>query len=232
MNYETRISKDRTKLETVIPLKTPFVLFIEPSDRCNFQCKFCPTGDKELIKSIPSRGYGSMKLDTFKKIVDDASQFPDKIKALHLFKDGEPLLNKALPEMIKYAKDSNRFETIDTTTNSALLTPKLSDALISSGLDRVNISIEGTSSDEYAKLCRVKVDFDKIVSNIKYLYENRGSCHILIKINEDIITNDSKKLFLDTFGSISDGISTEHTVACWNNFELSEFSVNTNVGIY
>ena len=31
---------NRTKLEEVIPLDTPFVVFVDPSDACNFKCKF------------------------------------------------------------------------------------------------------------------------------------------------------------------------------------------------
>ena len=38
--------ENRTKLEEVIPLATPFVLFVDPSDICNFHCKFCPTGER------------------------------------------------------------------------------------------------------------------------------------------------------------------------------------------
>ena len=37
-----RFYKERTKLETVIPLNTPFILFIDPSSLWNFNCVFCP----------------------------------------------------------------------------------------------------------------------------------------------------------------------------------------------
>ena len=40
----------RTKLETVIPLETPFVVFVDPSSGCNFKCTYCPTGHLDLIK--------------------------------------------------------------------------------------------------------------------------------------------------------------------------------------
>jgi dTDP-6-deoxy-L-talose 4-dehydrogenase (NAD+) len=39
----------RTALETVIPLETPFVVFVDPASACNFQCKFCPTGHRDMI---------------------------------------------------------------------------------------------------------------------------------------------------------------------------------------
>ena len=61
---------NRTKLETVIPLRTPFIINIDPSDRCNFQCKFCPTGDRELMKKTAGRNYGSLDFDLYKKIFE------------------------------------------------------------------------------------------------------------------------------------------------------------------
>ena len=35
----------RTRLETVIPLSTPYLVFLDPSDICNQHCAFCPSGD-------------------------------------------------------------------------------------------------------------------------------------------------------------------------------------------
>lgn len=43
-----------------------------------------------------------MSLNLFKKTIDGIN-FPEKIKVLHLFKDGEPLLHKNIIEMINYA---------------------------------------------------------------------------------------------------------------------------------
>ena len=51
--YAPRIDlKNRTKLENVIPLKTPYVIFVDPSDACNFKCRFCPTSDRKLMKKV------------------------------------------------------------------------------------------------------------------------------------------------------------------------------------
>ena len=34
----------RVALQEVIPLETPFLLYVDPSSACNFRCQFCPTG--------------------------------------------------------------------------------------------------------------------------------------------------------------------------------------------
>ena len=96
--------KNRTKLETVIPLEVPYIINVDPSDRCNFRCKFCPTADLGLMKKTPGRNYGNMSFDLFKKIVDDICGFGKPVKVLRLYKDGEPLLNPHFVDMIHYAK--------------------------------------------------------------------------------------------------------------------------------
>ena len=85
--------ENRTRLETVIPLRTPFII--------NFQCKFCPTGDRALMKRTPGRNHGLMDFDLYRKIIDDACGFPDKVKVIRLYKDGEPLLNPHFADMVK-----------------------------------------------------------------------------------------------------------------------------------
>ena len=42
--------KKREPLAEKIPLPAPYVVYIEPSNLCNFKCIFCPTGDPELLK--------------------------------------------------------------------------------------------------------------------------------------------------------------------------------------
>src|SRR3989344_2765434 len=91
--------ENRTKLETVIPIDVPFIINIDPADVCNFQCKFCPTADRELMKATPGRNFGLMYFNLYKKIVDDICEFGEPIKVLRLYKDGEPLLHPKFVEM-------------------------------------------------------------------------------------------------------------------------------------
>jgi len=223
--------ENRTKLESVIPLSTPFVIFVDPADSCNFQCTFCPTGDLELMKKV-GRPFKVMNFDLYKKIIDDIAQFDKPIKVLRLYKDGEPLLNRKLPEMIKYAKEKGIAEGIDTTTNASLLTNERSLALIEAGLDRINISIEGVNKEQYKSFSKVDIDYEELVENIKFFYENKKQCEVLVKINGDILTEDEKQLFLDTFGNHCDKIYIEHIMSCWPEFEIKDVDVNKEFGIY
>lgn len=224
--------ENRTKLETVIPLKTPFIINVDPTDRCNFQCKFCPTGDRELMKKTPGRNHGNMDFDLYKKIVDDICEFEEPIRVLRLYKDGEPLIHPRFPDMIRYAKEKKCCNRVDTTTNASLLTPELSLNIIDAGLDRINISIEGVSSGHYSDFSGCSLDFEKLVENIRFFYENRKQCEMIVKTNGDTLTQADRDKFYEIFGDIADGVYIESIMSCWPEFELHDVEVNQEVGIY
>ena len=117
---------DRLELKNALPLRTPYVIHIDPSDTCNFRCKFCPSGNPELMQKTRGRGHGPMDFDLYKGIIDSLQEFPDPIRVIRLYKEGEPLVNKHFADMVRYAKSSSKVLRVDTTTNASLLTPELS----------------------------------------------------------------------------------------------------------
>lgn len=223
--------ENRTKLESVIPLSVPFIINVDPADSCNFKCKFCPSGNRALMKNV-GRPFKTMDFELYKKIIDDICEFEKPIKVLRLYKDGEPLLNPRFAEMVKYAKEKKCSERIDTTTNASLLSPKRNLEIIEAGLTRINISIEGVNEKQYLEFSTYKIDFYKLVGNIRHFYENKKKCEVIIKINGDTISDDDKKKFYDIFGDIADGVYIEHIMSCWPEFELKGVEVNKEFGIY
>lgn len=224
--------ENRTRLETVIPLPVPFIVNVDPSDACNFQCKFCPTGDRMLMKETPGRIHGVMDYGIYKKIIDDICEFDNPIKVLRLYKDGEPLLNPMFSEMVKYAKGKKCSERIDTTTNASLLNKKTNIEIIDAGLDRINISIEGVNPAQYLNFSKYKIDFEKLVDNIRHFYENRKQCEMIVKINGDTLSQGDKEKFYEIFGDIADGVYIEHIMSCWPGFKLNGVEINQEFGIY
>lgn len=226
--------ENRTKLETVIPLSVPFIINVDPSDKCNFRCKFCPTADRDLMKATPGRYHGLMDFDLYKKIIDDICLFEKPIKVLRLYKDGEPLSHPKFPEMVKYAREKKCSERIDTTTNASLLNPKKNLEIIDAGIDRINISIYGVNEGQYLEFSKYKIKLGPFVENIRHLYENRKNCEIIVKINGDLIKKEEEKDFYEMFGDIADGVYIEHVMSCWPEFDLEQKGVkaNTEFGIY
>ena len=221
--------EDREPLDKAIPLSTPWVIFVDPSDLCNFRCKFCPSSDRELLKSN-GRPLKVMDLNLYKNIINDICEFDKPIKVLRLYLHGEPLMNPRFSDMVKYAKDSGCCDKIDTTTNASLLNPIRNLRIINAGLDRINISIEGVNIEQYLDFSLYKIKFDHLVNNISHFYDNRGSCEVFIKICGDSLSEEDKQKFYDIFGDICDGIFIEHTMNCWNGFDGPK--QNEEVGIY
>ncbi len=232
-NIKPRINLEgRTPLQEVIPLPTPFVLFVDPVNTCNFKCTFCPTGDHDLIKST-GRWQGRLDFEVYKKVIDDLGEFDQPLKVLRLYKEGEPLLHTRFADMVRYAKDSGHVQYIDTTTNGYLLTPDKVSPILDAGIDRINISVDGMSSQQYWEFTKTRVDFDKFVDNIRKLYERKGDCEICIKIPGDILSEEDRQRFFDTFGDIADRVFIENFAPCWPTFDVEERTgIQITEGIY
>lgn len=209
-------SEERIPLNTVIPREVPFSVEIDVASVCNLKCNFCFHSDIDSIKKSGVK-FGIMEMELFKKLIDDLSEFPYKPTKLKLFEFGEPLMNKKIGEMIRYAREKDVAGSIETVSNGVLLTRKLSLELVESGLNRINISVESLSSDGYYEIAGKRIDFDEYVDNIKFLYENKGNCFIYIKlIDVGNLSSQDRELFYRTFEDICDEIFIENAVPIWN----------------
>jgi len=226
--------ENRVLLQEVIPLETPFLLYVDPSSACNFRCQFCPTGHKDIIKDSEYRR-GLMDFKVFKKFILDLGQFDQPIKVLRMNKIGEPLLNKNLSKMIAFAKNSGYIEYIDLATNGSLFSHDSLIQLISSGLDRLNISVEGVNREQYLEHAKVDFDFAKFVENVHWLYRNKQNCEITVKIPGNYLSNKQKEEFLNTFGDYCDRIFIEGLSPIWPLFDIEEragINLKENEGQY
>ncbi len=209
-------------LKSEIPLRTPYCIFIDPSNACNFKCVFCMN---QKIKRPTT-----MRFDVYEKLINDLNEFEDQIKTIRLYGLGEPLINDSFCEMVKLAKTCGKVLNVDTTTNASLLNPKLNQSLVESGIDRINISIEAMNTDSYRKFTRNdKVTFEGIVTNIEHLYKLKTNTIIFIKIISDGLSEQEKDSFYEIFTPISDGCNVEHTMNCWRDFKAD---ANLNVNLY
>ncbi len=129
---------------------------IEPSSRCNLSCTFC---SRSLL---PAQGL--MTKDTFKAFLDHTPlRRSDWISFVGI---GEPLINPLLPDFIKMAKE--RYAGVSTwiTSNGQLITTERLASLLNSGLDVLDISVNGTDADTYESLMR-GAKFDRLLENLE-----------------------------------------------------------------
>ena len=134
-------------LAKLLPLAAPLKVHVDPASGCNFKCFFCPQADPDALRQAGVE-FRSMTLPLFKKLVDDLGAFPQRVDELVLGNYGEPLLNKNLPEMIRYAKASGHVREVSVITNASLLDGERADLLAAAGPDKIRISIEALSDAE------------------------------------------------------------------------------------
>lgn len=117
----------------------PFTISIEPTTACNLRCPECPSGLRAF-----TRPTGNLKEDFFKKTIDELY---DKLFYLIFYFQGEPYINPKFLDMVRYAHDKGIY-TI-TSTNGHFLNDDNAKKTIESGLDRMIISVDGTTQETY-----------------------------------------------------------------------------------
>jgi len=117
----------------------PIALSIEPTTSCNLRCPECPSG----LRSF-TRDTGMLDPEFFKSIIDQVHRH---VLYLTFYFQGEPFLHPQFPEMVKYASQKKIYTA--TSTNAHFLNDETSKKIVESGLDRLIISIDGTTQETY-----------------------------------------------------------------------------------
>ena len=170
----------------------PISLSFEPTTSCNLRCPECPSGLRAF-----TRPTGMLKKDFFKETMDELGK---DLTYLIFYFQGEPYLNPDFLDMVQYA-NRNKIYTA-TSTNAHYLNDEMAKKTIESGLDRLIISIDGTTQDVYQQY-RVGGNLEKVLEGarniVKWKKEMKSKTpfvifqFLVVKPNEHQI-EDVKKL--------------------------------------
>jgi len=152
---------------TFFPFTKPSFINIGLTHQCNLRCKICETWKFGLKQEE------ELKLFELKKLIDEIGKW-GKINVS--FAGGEPLLRKKkLLECIKFAKKWNL--TTHVTTNGQLIDKKTAEELVSSGLDFLQISLDGAreETNDYIRGKGTYRKAMKAIEEIKKAKEKFGS---------------------------------------------------------
>jgi radical SAM protein with 4Fe4S-binding SPASM domain len=138
----------------------PFNVSIEPTTTCNLGCPECPSG----LKSF-TRPTGNLDYNFYKKTVDEIG---DKLIYLYFYFQGEPYMHPKFLELVKYASRKKIYTV--TSTNAHFLTERKARETIESGLDRILISIDGTTQETYEQY-RIGGSLEKVIEGTKNLVQ-------------------------------------------------------------
>ena len=134
----------------------PISISFEPTTSCNLRCPECPSGLRAF-----TRPTGMLQKDFFTDTIDQISK---ELLYLVFYFQGEPFLNPGFLDMVKYASEKNIYTA--TSTNAHYLDDENAKRTIESGLDRLIISIDGTTQDVYQQY-RIGGNLDKVLEGTK-----------------------------------------------------------------
>lgn len=140
-------------------LRYPKLAIIETSSLCNLRCPMCP---RTIDRSPSGSLFRNMKFELLERL---ETVFP-KLDEVILSWIGEPLINKQLPEIIKFIKQFG--PRVHVTTNAVLLTESRIHELIDSGLDSLAVSIDAADPETFAQI-RVGTDLETVQNNVQLL---------------------------------------------------------------
>ena len=137
-------------------LSFPRFIEIETVNACNARCPMCTIADWQ-------RKTPTMKDDLFQRIADEIIEHRDEVIRVSLYRDGEPLLDRKLPDRIAYLKDGG-INATSISTNVSLLDEERARAILEAGLDMIILSIDSLEKDIFESI-RVRLDFDEVLEN-------------------------------------------------------------------
>lgn len=138
----------------------PYAYSIEPTGICNLKCPECPTG-LGLIR----RNTSSINPNLYNTVL---GQISDTATYLMLYLQGEPFINPNIFEMIGLANKAKVYTCIS--TNGHYLDTANAEHTVRSGLDRLIISLDGTTNETYVQY-RKGGSLQVVLSGIKNLVE-------------------------------------------------------------
>ena len=103
-----------------------------------------------------------MPLEDFKTYMDQIK----KADELKVYGVGEPTLHPNIKEIVEYAKNTDKFNSIVISTNCLACKPSLFEELFERGLTRIIISIDSMIQEEADDL-RGCTNIEKLTENIK-----------------------------------------------------------------
>lgn len=198
----------------------PSIFSIEINVTCNLKCPECALGG-----NLITRKKDCLSFEEFKVIADKVRPF---VKYMYIMIWGEPLLNKDLIAMIKYA---SKFTKTAISTNGMLLTHEKAEQLITSGLSELIVSIDGATQAVYEKY-RVGGNLQKAFESLKILNNLNIKYGNKVRIIPQFIVFKHNQHEMDSFKKICNSIGLKssfkspyiHRGSIFLNSDLQEYT--------
>lgn len=139
--------------------RMPFFISVEILNYCNLHCPECPVGKNEIIAAKRQ----NFDIHLYRTLIN---QLKPTLGHVILYFQGEPFLNNNLSEFIQIAHQAKIYTS--TSTNGQFLNSNNVNQIVSSGLDKIIVSIDGATQEVY-ETYRVGGNLNKAIQGIKEL---------------------------------------------------------------
>jgi radical SAM protein with 4Fe4S-binding SPASM domain len=126
----------RISLRDSYPLPSPLVIYVEPTNLCQFRCPWCPQSLSRFHDYIGRNVM--MPMDRYRRIVDEIKGWKG-VKVIRPFLFGESLLHPQIGIILRLATEAcNR---VELTTNGISLGDDIAQRMIDVGLEYLRVSL-------------------------------------------------------------------------------------------
>ncbi|UCH71784.1 MAG: radical SAM protein, partial [Thermoplasmatales archaeon] len=133
----------------------PFLVVWDITYACNLKCKHCYANAGKTLKD--------------EMTTDEAMQAIDKLDRASVpaiaFSGGEPLVRKDIFELTSYAQDKGIY--VGMATNGTMISEQKAREMKESGVQFVQISLDGSSAETHDSFRGIKGVYDKTIEGIK-----------------------------------------------------------------
>ena len=146
----------------------PSFLKVEISRYCTVNCLYCFDKREEVFYPF----------DLYKTLIDELKEY---LFLVSLYDIGEPLQNIDVIDYIKYAR-SNKVGTIISSSLSIVKEDRFWELLVTSGLDKIIVAIDGISDDVYNKYRR-NGNLELVLSNLSkiLIYKKEHKSKLIVE---------------------------------------------------
>lgn len=168
----------------------PTFVSVEPANICQLHCPECPVGrwnkesrtkSSKLSSSTNPTTERTMHMEVFERVLE---QVQTTAHTMQFYFQGEPLLNKQLPEMIARAHHAGLYTIVS--TNAQALNKQMANSLVKSGLSQIIVSIDGFSKESYTAY-RAGGSLHKALEGLLFLRQAKDNWHSPIRIELQVL---------------------------------------------
>lgn len=169
--FEKRKKKFDVKAKNKFLKKIPKNALVELTNACNHACIFCY--NPEMKRSI-----SQIDIEVYKSFI--LKGVSEGLEEVGLYSTGEPFMTKKLDQFVKIAKDSG-IKRVYITSNGALANLDKVKESLKAGLDSIKFSINAGSKETY-KIIHGQDDFEKVIKNLKDIYNYKNKNNIKLQL--------------------------------------------------